>query len=195
MKSSPGVLLLAGFVTVGSVLFGGCVLPGGKTVDEKRTYAQNMRDEALNELYTARPEAKAKIEKAAGYGVFSNVGSKIFALSTGNGYGVVRDKGTGRDSYMKMLEVGGGIGLGIKRYRAVFIFHDATALHRFIADGWEFGGDADAAAKAGDTGANVGAQATSGELNGLEVYTFTDTGIALSATVAATKYYPYDELN
>ena len=34
-----------------------------------------------------------------------------------------------------------------------------------------------------------------GQLDGLEVYTFTDTGVALSATVAGTKYYKDDELS
>jgi lipid-binding SYLF domain-containing protein len=176
-------------------LAGGCQAPQGNTIQEKQTDALNMRDTVLQELYAERPEAKAKVARAAGYGVFTNVGSKIFVLATGNGFGVVHNNRTGEDTYMKMVEVGGGLGIGVKKYKAVFIFNDGDAMETFLNSGWEFGGDADAAAKAGDSGGAAGAQGTSGQLDGLEVYTFTDAGIALSATAAGTKYYRDDELN
>ncbi len=174
---------------------GGCMSAKGETVDEKRTYVLDMRTSVLKELYELEPEAEQKVEDAAGYGVFTNVGSKILLLATGNGFGVVHDNASGQDTYMKMIELGGGVGIGIKKFRAVFVFNDGDAMHKFVNSGWEFGGDADAAAKAGDTGGAAGAQGTSGELSGLEIYQLTDAGIALSATAAGTKYYKDDELN
>jgi lipid-binding SYLF domain-containing protein len=174
---------------------GGCMSAKGETLEDKREYALSMQSSVLEELYEQKPQARAKVESAAGYGVFTNLGSKIFFVATGSGYGVVHDNDTGKDTYMKMIEVGGGLGLGIKKFKAVFVFHDAGAMHKFVEQGWEFGGDADAAAKAGDTGLAGTAQGTSGELSGLEVYQFTDTGIALSATVAGTKYYKDKKLN
>jgi lipid-binding SYLF domain-containing protein len=173
---------------------GGCGAKGD-TAAEKRAYAMDMRDSVLLELYEQKPEAEPKVEDAAGYGVFTNIGSKIFLLATGSGYGVVHDNETGHDTYMKMIEVGGGIGLGIKKYKAVFVFENADAMNTFVDSGWEFGGDADAAAKAGDSGAAADAVGTSGELDGLEIYTFTEAGIALSATAAGTKFYKDDKLN
>ncbi|MHC4306883.1 MAG: YSC84-related protein [Planctomycetota bacterium] len=187
--AASALLLL---VVVGA---GGCMSAKGETLEEKREYALDMQSTVLEELYEQKPAAKASVESAAGYGVFTNLGSKIFLLATGSGYGVVHDNKTGKDTYMKMIEVGGGLGLGIKKFKAVFVFHDEEAMHKFVEQGWEFGGDADAAAKAGDTGAAGTAQGTSGELKGLQVYQFTDTGIALSATVAGTKYYKDKKLN
>jgi lipid-binding SYLF domain-containing protein len=154
-----------------------------------------MRSDTLAELYMKKPEARAKVQNAAGYGVFTNVGSKIFFLATGNGFGIVQDNVTGEETYMRMLELGGGLGLGVKKYKAVFVFNDGAVMRRFVESGWEVGGDADAAAQAGDTGAGMGAQGTSGQLKGLEVYTFTEAGVALSATAAAAKYYPDKTLN
>ena len=54
--------------------------------------------------------------------------------------GVVNDNKTSRPIFMKMGEVGIGLGLGVKDFRAVFIFHDRTTLTKFINSGWEFGG-------------------------------------------------------
>ena len=187
-------LMAAAAVTV-TFLLAGCQSAQGSSPAEKRAYALDMRDDVLRELYAKRPEARSKVTNAAGYGAFTNIGSKIFVLSTGNGYGVVHDNRTGDNTYMKMIEVGGGLGIGVRQYSAVFIFNNANAMRRFVNSGWEFGGDAEATAKAGDTGGAADAQGTTGQLDGLEVYLMTKNGISLSATVAGTKYYKDSELN
>ncbi|MHC4166943.1 MAG: lipid-binding SYLF domain-containing protein [Planctomycetota bacterium] len=147
----------------------------------------------LAELYQKRPEAKEKIAKAAGYGTFSNININLFLLSSGNGYGVVHNNTTGDDTFMKMRMLGVGLGAGVKDFRAVVIFKNQDVLHRFIEEGWEFGGHADAAAKSGDSGAEVG---VAGEVTGnMEIYNFTESGIALQATIAGTKYWKDAELN
>jgi len=48
---------------------------------------------------------------------------------------------------MKMLEVQGGLGMGIKRFHVVFVFETADAPDRFVNSRWELGGQATAAAK------------------------------------------------
>lgn len=93
---------------------------------------------------------------------------------------------------MKMGEIGVGLGMGIKDFRAVFVFHDEATLSRFIESGWEFGAHADAAAKAGDTGAAVAGEML---INGITVYQLTENGLALQATVKGTKYWKDDSLN
>ena len=94
---------------------------------------------------------------------------------------------------MRMAMLGVGFGLGVKDFRAVIIFKNPDALNTFVDKGWEFGGHADAAAKAGEKGAaaNVAGDITSG----MEIYQFTKSGIALQATIAGTKYWKDDDLN
>ena len=59
---------LAGLLSL--VLLAGCMSPKGETVAEKRQAAQQMRSEALAQLYEIHPYAKGQIEEAAGYAVF-----------------------------------------------------------------------------------------------------------------------------
>jgi hypothetical protein len=83
--------------------------------------------------------------------------------------------------------------MGVKDYRAVFIFTDPKTLDEFVTKGMDFGGGADASAKAGDEGAATTAGAKVAP--GLQVYQFTKTGLALQATVQGTKYWKDDKLN
>ncbi len=171
----------------------GCSKAVGNTASEKRDYAQEMKKNTIAELYEKKPEAKAKIANAAGYGVFSNININLFLLSSGNGYGIVHETSSGEETYMKMRMFGVGLGLGAKDFRAVIIFHTDEARNAFTEKGWEWGGHADAAAKAGDKGGEASGQA---EVTGaMEIYTFTESGIALQATVAGTKYWRDKELS
>lgn len=175
------------------VIVAGCSGPQGATVGDKRADIFKMRNDILTRLYEEKPEAKAKIEEAAGYGTFSNINVNLFLASTGNGYGVVHNNATGEETYMRMAMLGVGVGMGAKDFRAVIIFRNRDALNTFVEKGWEFGGHADAAAKLGDKGAQASA---AGEVTGnMEIYTFTESGIALQATVAGTKYWKDKELN
>lgn len=170
-----------------------CATPKGNTKPEKINYIVNMKDETLSELYKEKPEAKVKIKKAAGYAVFSNINTNLFLFSSGNGYGVAVDNTTGKKTYMKMNFLGIGPGIGIKDFRAVFVFKNMRVLNEFIESGWEFGGHADAAAKSDKKGGAVG-----GEMyieNDIEIYQMTEAGVALQATIAGTKYRKYTELN
>ncbi len=150
-----------------------------------------MQRETLSDLYKVKASAKAEIASAPGYAVFSNANINVIFASFGGGYGVVNDK-KGKQTFMKMGEAGLGLGLGVKDFRAVFIFHDRATLDKFIKSGWEFGGHADAAAKAGDKGAAIGGEAL---VDGITIYQLTQSGLALQATVKGTKYWKDDELN
>lgn len=91
-----------------------------------------------------------------------------------------------------MGEFGIGLGLGAKDFRAVFVFHDVKTLNKFIESGWEFGGHADAAAKASDKGAAVGGEVL---LDNITIYQLTESGLAFQATVKGTKYWKDQALN
>jgi lipid-binding SYLF domain-containing protein len=167
----------------------------GDNADEKRAGVRKQRDEILARLYTERPEAKEKVKNAVGYATFNNRNMNLFLLSSGSGYGMVVDK-SGKETFMSMGSLGGGLGLGAKDLSVVFIFKNADAMNKFINSGWQFGAEADATAKAGDKGgaaSKEGGVDTAGNL--FEVYQMTDKGVALQATVAGTKYWKDKELN
>ena len=164
-----------------------------KSKEEERAEGRKMRDEVLADLYKEKPELRSRIKRAAGYGVFKNLGVNVLLLSTARGHGLVVDNATRKETFMKMGSVGAGVGLGVKDFRAVFIFYDKQVLKTFIEEGWDFGGQADAAAEADDTGGSAGAAGSVAK--GMEIYQFTETGVALQATIQGTKYWKDDDLN
>lgn len=174
-----------------SVLLSGCASTGGQSVDQKRQSIEKMRAATLNKLYKDKPYAADTIERAAGYAVFSNANVNLLFASAGGGYGVVHSN-NGTVTYMKMGEVGLGLGLGAKDYRLVFVFHTQQALNRFVDDGWAFGGQMDAAAKASEKGDAIGGEIT---VDNITIYQLTETGLALQATIKGTKFWRDDALN
>lgn len=171
---------------------GGCKTPGGHTPVQKRRNIDEVAASTLKELYENSPDLRTIVQSAPGYGVFARRGIKIFFAGTGNGYGVVVDSSNDKRTYMRMGGLDVGPGLGVKDFRAVFVFHDRQSLNRFVERGWEFGGQAEAVAKAGDAG---GAATAEGTVSGISVYRVTDSGVALQATLGGTKYWKDPELN
>ncbi len=174
------------------ILLNACATSQGHRPEDKRRAIMDMQQETLDALYKVRPQARTQIASAPGYAVFSNANVNVIFASFGGGYGVVQCAGDQDRTYMKMGELGLGLGMGIKDFRAVFVFHDQETLQRFVDSGWEFGGHADAAAKASDMGAAVGGEAL---LDNITVYQLTEAGLALQATVKGTKYWKDDALN
>ena len=175
-----------------SLSIGGCATMGGNTSVEKRQSILTMKNEVLLDLYKLKPDVKSQISSAPGYAVFSNVNINIIFASFGGGYGVVKNNKTGKQTFMKMGEVGIGLGLGAKDFRVVLVFHNADTMKRFVEHGWAFGAQADAAAKASDKGAAVGGEAT---VDNITIYQLTESGLALQATVKGTKYWKDNSLN
>ncbi len=168
---------------------------GKSSADKKRTEIREMRDEVLEELYKLKPEAKAKIKQAVGYAVFSNVGVNVIFASFAGGKGIVVTSGTlsDKETFMKMGSAGIGLGLGVKDFRAVFIFQEKDKLQAFLDKGWDFSGQADAAAKSDKKGGAVTAAET--VIPGVEIYQITKNGLALQATLQGTKYWKDKDLN
>ena len=104
------------------VTIAGCGPRGNLTVAEKRQVVMDMEKETLERLYKESPETKEKVEKAVGYGTFSNANVNLIFASAGGGYGVVVENATQKRTYMKMALGGVGLGLGVKDYRVVMMF-------------------------------------------------------------------------
>ncbi|MHC4070849.1 MAG: lipid-binding SYLF domain-containing protein [Planctomycetota bacterium] len=94
---------------------------------------------------------------------------------------------------MKMAELQAGVGMGIKKFRLVWVFENYKDVTKFSNSVWEIGGQTSAAAKAGDEGG-----AFAGAISvkpGIWLYQLTDDGLALELTGKGTRYYKDDDLN
>lgn len=181
-----------GFIVCILATLGACATNQGNTKAEKQQSILAMKVETLSQLFKLKPHTKAQINSAPGYAVFSNANLNLIVASFGGGYGVVKNMKTGQHTYMNMGEVGVGIGLGAKDFRIIMVFDSVNVMNNFMENGWVFGGQADAAAKASNKGVAVGGEAV---VNGITVYQITESGLALQATVKGTKFWKAEELN
>lgn len=175
-----------------ALLVTGCASMGDGSVADKRDVINTMQVETLSDLYKQKPSTKVQLKAAEGYAVFSNANVNLILLSAGTGYGAVTNNKTGKKTYMNMAEGGVGIGLGVKDYRLVMVFHTQEAIKQFVESGWTFGANADLTAKAGEKGASRQAEAYYGDVS---VYTLTESGLAAQATIKGTKFWRDDQLN
>ena len=72
---------------------------------------------------------------------------KILFGGSGHGEGVAINSQTKAETFMKMFEVQAGLGMGVKKFKVIFVFDTQKAFDDFVNSGWEFGGQTSAAAK------------------------------------------------
>lgn len=164
-------LLLAALVSTG------CLGPSGDSVDEKRASALAMREEALAVLYEDKPELKEKVERALGYGVFSNFSVHPGLLSFAGGYGVITNRTTGKDTHMKWWRLTIGPGIAVKGLYGLVILDDAERLEKLEEGRWVAGGQLEAGLVFGDFGGSFEKGWLFGK--GVEAHYTTHTGVAL----------------
>ena len=164
-----------------------------KSPAQQRAEILKQNDQIMARLYRLEPHAKELVGKSAGYATFSNFGMKIFIAGGGSGSGVVMRKANQKPVFMKMVEVQAGLGVGIKSFSVIFVFETEKALNSFINSGWEFGGQATAAAKYENNGGAYEGAANVSE--GVWMYQLTDNGLAAEITAKGTKYYQDSDLN
>jgi lipid-binding SYLF domain-containing protein len=172
-------------------------LPGGVPNEGKiiqaREQVREMAQDALASLYEIAPSTRRAVEGAAGYAVFSTFGVKLFFAGGTTGKGMVVNKRTSRQTFMKMIQVQGGLGFGVNQNRLIFVFSNEQALRNFINQGWEFGGQANLSAMASGQGTQFsGAAAVS---PGVYLYQLTQTGLSATLTVGGTKFFKDGDLN
>jgi len=185
------VTVLGIMVAVG--LGSAAVVLGDETKAEKQAAIRKEAQATLGKLYDIHPDAKAAIAKAAGYAAFDNFGMNLLLLSTARGKGVAVANAGKHETFMKIISVGAGVGLGVKDFRVVFVFETPQSLNNFVNSGWDADAHAEAMAKAGQKGgAYEGAISVS---PGVWVYQLTEKGLAVEATLQGTKYYKDDDLN
>jgi lipid-binding SYLF domain-containing protein len=173
------------------------VLPEGTPNEGKiiqaRAQVREMSQDALASLYEIAPGARKSIERSAGYATFSTFGVKLFFAGGTTGKGMVVNHRTGRQTFMKMLQVQGGLGFGVNQNRLIFVFANEAALRNFINQGWEFGGQVNLSAMAGGQGGMFSGAAAVAP--GVYLYQITETGLAATLTVGGTKFIKDTDLN
>ena len=179
------------------VIVVGCAGTKSKSPSEKdaeRDSVRTMAEQSLPHLYQNEPAAKGAVADAAGYAVFSDFGFKVMFLGGAKGKGVAVNNATKQETFMKMLELQPGLGLGAQKFRIVFIFENQDAFNSFVTSGWELGANALAAAK-DDQGAGGGGAGAVTFNNGVKMYQLSDTGAIVGVSITGAKYYKDDDLN
>jgi len=167
--------------------------PSQADIAAARQEVQTASQSALSALYATQPSARGDIERAAGYAAFSTFGMKLMIAGGTSGKGMAVNKRTGTQTYMKMLQVQGGLGFGVTKNQLIFVFTNEQALSNFINTGWEFGGQANLSAMAnGEGGMFTGAAQIS---PGVYLYQITESGLNATLTVAGTKFFVDSDLN
>jgi lipid-binding SYLF domain-containing protein len=168
-------------------------VPDEGKIIQARQQVREMAQDGLASLYEVAPGTRRAVERAAGYAVFSTFGVKLFFAGGTTGKGMVVNNRTHRQTFMKMLQVQGGLGFGLNQNRLIFVFTNERALRNFIDQGWEFGGQANLSAMVGGQGGQFsGAAAVS---PGVYLYQLTNTGLSATITVSGTKYFKDADLN
>lgn len=163
------------------------------TVQEKRDSIRKMRTETLQKLYDVHPTAQGAIQRSYGYAVFDNSDIQLGIIGGGAGYGLAIINSTGGEIFMKTIEGSVGIGLGVKNYMLVFVFETPKAFADFTSKGWEWGGQATAAATDSIAGDSEQGAVSVGQ--DVWVYQVTDKGLELTATIRGIRYYKDSDLN
>ena len=161
----------------------------GNTPAAKKENARKETSDALKQIYSDHPSAKAKVANSLAYLVCTGSDSYLFAASTGGGVCVL--KSGGKTDYYRFASLGVGAGIGFKKVAFVYAYSDAEALRRFKEEGWDAGARAEASAKHEDEGGQTAAN-TSYDVDGVTIYQSALWGAAAQATVQGYKFWPTD---
>jgi hypothetical protein len=164
----------------------GCFTPSGLNSTEQQTYAKEMANSTLKELYKFQPEAKDVVTKASGYVVYNTYAIDYFFVATENGWGIATNNKTGKKTYLKDLTIGLGPGLGIGVMRNILVFDNEIDYKEFINGGWGMNLKADAVARFSEDG-NWDVAGASNLTNGARSYKIGNRGLIAEAIIDVSK--------
>ena len=147
---------------------------------------------SLEKFYKAKPELKAAVAKAPGYGVFTTYGVS-FLVGGAGGKGLVHDNKTKKNVYMDVAAASAGLTISAAQTDMLIVFKTAAAMTKFIDSGWVAGGAA--TASAGASGATAGSGKGETMVQDADTFTMTKNGIEAGLTVSGAKYWKDKELN
>ena len=162
-------------------------------IDKERAQIESLQVKALQNLYAKVPSAENVIKNCYAYATLSNTGIKIGLFGDAHGRGLAVNNATGEKVYMRMKEMGLGIGIGVKEYDLIFVIGTEKAWNAFISGDIKFASSAEASASDGKAGGAI--EGASIAANGVWVYQMTKKGLALDASIKGTKIYADKKLN
>jgi lipid-binding SYLF domain-containing protein len=157
---------------------------------QKRQECLNAGNATLEQLYKLHPEAKQKIQQAAGYAAFEQVGLKILIVGGGSGKGIAANNKTQARTYMQITDSLAQVSLGINQYSSVFLFENQKAYNNFITHTIHLKSPATLTAK--KNGPYPGAIPVA---SGVWLYQIVDNKLLVEFIVNGVQFSPYTELN
>ncbi|WP_313953604.1 hypothetical protein [Accumulibacter sp.] len=167
---------------------------GDTSKDQQRHALLDLRDKTVAEWIVSKPAVRDEIASAVGYGVFASTQYNVVLLVMGDGAGVLTDNKTGKPTYMKMVRVGRGAGVGDKGFRQLLVFKNRDLFDTFRAVGADVTASGDATFKPA-TGKGLLLDGNVSLNPMLSIYQMTDTGVVLQANRGGVAYLPDAELN
>ncbi len=161
--------------------------------DEQRQQIDQASQQTLEALYAQQPSARRAIAESTGYAVFSDMSTKIFFAGGGGGKGVAVNRESGQQTFMMMVSVSAGLGMGISKSHLVWVFETPEAYENFVNVGVELGADANLQVNPGQGGGLYDGAVEAAP--GAWLYQLSDAGLALELTVQGTKYFKDPDLN
>jgi lipid-binding SYLF domain-containing protein len=163
-------------------------VPEKADVEQARATIDQHEKESLEKLYAREPGAKAEIEGAVGHAVFRVKAVNAVLLVGQQGNGVLIEHGTGKRTYMLMLNAGTGPGVGYRQMAQIIAFKSQAAIDQF---------------KLGDTaGFDLGVNGSLGTTTGaksidplVEFWFVNEEGFAVQAYWGGTTYLVDPDLN
>jgi lipid-binding SYLF domain-containing protein len=146
----------------------------------------------MERFYKAKPELRAAVAKAPGYGVFTTYGVS-FLIGGSGGTGLVHDNKTKKNTFMKVGGASAGLQLGASQTEMLMVFRTAAAMNKFIDSGWEATGLA--TASAGASGATAGGGRGETAMEDADAYTLTKNGLEVGVAATGSKFWKDKELN
>lgn len=147
---------------------------------------------ALERFYKAKPDLKAEVAKAPGYGVFTTYGVS-FLIGGSGGTGLVHDHKTKKNTYMNVGGASAGLQMGASQTELLIVFKTAAAMNKFVDKGWELSGSA--TASAGASGARAGGGRGSTAMEDANTYTLTKNGLEVGLAGGVSKFWKDKDLN
>jgi lipid-binding SYLF domain-containing protein len=194
MKKTRSFVLASIIMLLGLALISCQTAPMSKSdKEEQQDSVRNMANTTLSQLYVKNPAMKGAIARSAGYAVFSDFGFKVMFMGGARGKGVAVNNATKQETFMEMLELQPGMGLGASKFRVVFTFETLEAFDKFVNSGWEFGANAMAEAKTKTKGGAVSGAVSVAK--GVEMYQLDDQGLVVGVSLTGAKYYKDKQLN
>jgi len=189
--SLPAGRLAAAAALVAMTMVSAAALASGP--DEQRQEIDQAARQTLEALYAQQPSARRAIDQSAGYAVFSDMSTKIFFAGGGGGKGVAVNRESGQQTFMMMVSVSAGLGMGISKSHLVWVFETPEAYQNFVDVGVELGADANLQVNPGEGGGLYDGAVEASP--GAWLYQLSDAGLALELTVQGTKYFKDPDLN